>query len=90
MGIVRWSFALTIAVLLLPVVMPFIAGMIANILGCTLHEGGVTPCRVGPLDIGGLLYTLFVTGWHALVTLPAAAVVAVMWVIAETGVHLFG
>ena len=38
---------------------------VADAHGCQLHEGFVTPCLVAGMDVGALLYQLFVSGWLA-------------------------
>ena len=47
--------------------------VIANSFGCRVDEGSVHPCLIGGSDYGQLLYTLGVSGWLMLVTLPAGA-----------------
>ncbi|MBC9209690.1 hypothetical protein IBL26_22825 [Roseomonas aerophila] len=46
-----------------------LAGLIAELNGCGLHEGFAQPCIVAGVDIGGLLYTMAVMGWLMLVSL---------------------
>lgn len=90
MGTMRWFFALTIVVLLVPAMMPVIAGAMARLLGGALNEGGPPSRRVGSFDIGHALYRMYVAGWSALATVPAAAGVAVIWGVTEIGIVLFG
>jgi hypothetical protein len=56
-----------------PVLSVLLASLIANVLGCNLNEGNVHPCKCLGIDIGELLYSMFVMGWLALVTLPTGA-----------------
>ena len=56
-------------------------GLIANAHGCRVDEGSVHPCVINGKDYGQLLYTLGVLGWLMLVTLPAGALVFVLWLI---------
>lgn len=72
----RETFALALAALgigLLPVLSVTIAAIIADMAGCTLHEGNVNPCVIGGIDLGGILYTMGILGWLMLVSLPIAA-----------------
>lgn len=55
---------------LLPVAAVLLASLLATIAGCNVNEGGAEACSLLGLDIGGLLYMLFVSGWFALITLP--------------------
>ena len=67
-----------------PILSVLIASTIAFLNGCTLNEGASHPCTVLWTDIGELLYTLFVMGWFALITLPiggGVALVALIWLI---------
>lgn len=52
-----------------PLVSVVLAGLIADLNGCGLHEGFAQPCIVAGVDIGGLLYTMAVMGWLMLVSL---------------------
>ena len=81
----RWVVRLGLLLLLvglLPMISALGAGGVAAALGCTLHEGTANTCPVAGLDIGDTLYTMFVLGWLALVTLPVAAAGAVVLAIA--------
>jgi hypothetical protein len=64
---------LSIAVGIAPIISVAIAGTLAHMHGCTLHEGFVNPCVVMGADRGELLYTMGVAGWFALLTLPIGA-----------------
>lgn len=57
---------------LLPLLMALLAGAIANWAKCELSEASVGPCVIAGKDIGNLLYTMFVSGWFSLITLPSA------------------
>jgi len=59
---------------LAPAISVAIAGTIASMHGCELHEGFVNPCVVGGVDVGETLYAMGVMGWFALITLPLGAV----------------
>ena len=52
-----------------PLVSVFLAGTIADLNGCSLHEGFVQPCIVLGADIGGLLYNMIAIGWLMLISL---------------------
>lgn len=58
---------------------------IAERAGCELNEGGVSPCVVLGVDLGGTLYFFFVLTWLALVTLPtgllAGAAALIVWLV---------
>ncbi len=69
------------AVALAPVGSVVVAGVIASSHSCALDEGSVHPCLIGGHDYGELLYTLGVLGWLMLITLPAGAVAALLWVV---------
>lgn len=46
-----------------------IAGLIADLNGCALHEGFAQPCLVFGHDIGSQLYTMVSLGWLMLISL---------------------
>ncbi len=46
-----------------------IAGLIADLNGCGLHEGFVQPCVVFGVDLGGLLHNMVALGWLMLISL---------------------
>jgi hypothetical protein len=53
-----------------PILCAMLAGLIAKLCGSQLDEGGVHPCIVCGVDIGGLLYKMGVLGWLSLFTVP--------------------
>ncbi len=61
-----------------PVLAVFYSSTLAERHGCTLHEGFVNPCIIDGVDKGATLSALFVSGWLMLVTLPLAAVLAII------------
>ena len=63
---------------LLPVAGVLISTAIAELAGCRLDEAGSYPCLVLGHDLGGLLSTLFVSGWFALLTLPFAGLIVMV------------
>ncbi|MEH3065582.1 MAG: hypothetical protein PGN33_23570 [Methylobacterium radiotolerans] len=64
----------------LPVV-PFALGLaLTNLTGCTVNEAGTHPCPVAGHDIGGLLYTLTMTGWLLIPFLPFMALTLLLTV----------
>jgi hypothetical protein len=68
-----WIGAALVLIGVLPVALAFLAAGIASAAGCVLHEGFANACVIGGTDWGETLYTLFVMGWLALMTLPLAA-----------------
>lgn len=74
-----------IGLCLLPFLPVFFATSLAGLLGCELHEGGARACSILGLDIGGVLYPLFMSGWFALFTLPVLALMLLVWLLLEGG-----
>ena len=70
MRIARVILILVILVSLLPLGFALGAAWLAEAHGCDLHEGFVNPCVIAGADRGEALYTVFVSGWFALLTLP--------------------
>ena len=83
MRLFRWVMALAILACLLPAIGAFAAIGIANLNGCTLHEGFANPCVVLGRDIGKTLYTMGVLAWFMLATLPIAAALGAAWAVVE-------
>jgi hypothetical protein len=84
---VRWFLihALIIILILLfgasPIIVAITAGTIAEINGCTLHEGFVNPCVINGKDWGQDLYALGMLGFFAIGTIPIALVVAAVYLV---------
>lgn len=71
----RWAWVLAVvlmAVGLAPVGSMLLAKGIAAISGCAISEAFPQPCVIFGSDWGGVLNTLFTTGWLMFVTAPAA------------------
>lgn len=81
----RKVFWTLIGLCLLPFLPVLLATSAAGLFGCELHEGGARECTILGLDIGGVLYPLFMSGWFALLTLPLLALVLLLWVLLEGG-----
>jgi hypothetical protein len=62
-----------------PILSLAIAGTIAELNGCRLHEGFVNPCVVDGQDIGQTLYTMGVMGFMAIATIPIGIVLFLVW-----------
>jgi hypothetical protein len=81
-----WPLAICLILILLfaglPVICVVISMAVANVLGCTLNEGDVHPCPFLGVDVGGLLYDLFVSGWFGLLTIPAGVILLLVWLAA--------
>jgi hypothetical protein len=60
-------------VAVLPLLALMLSGVLAVITGCSINEGTVNTCQLGPVDIGSLLYTLFVSGWLIFISFPLGA-----------------
>jgi hypothetical protein len=84
------SFVLIVLVAGAPLISAFIAGGIANALGCTLNEGGVSPCPFMGTDIGETLVVMFVLGWLAFVTLPFGGMALAVWLVVACVVGFIG
>ncbi len=48
-------------------------------LGCPLNEAGAHACLLFGRDIGGALHMMFVSHWFAMMTIPVAVMVLVVW-----------
>ncbi|MFV0624512.1 hypothetical protein ACBY01_10940 [Sphingomonas sp. ac-8] len=64
-----------------PIASVAIAGLVADLNGCDLHEGYPQPCIVLGADIGALLYTMTVMGWLMLISLffLAGGLLGLVW-----------
>lgn len=83
MKIFRFVILLGILICLAPLISTAVAGWIASSHGCTLHEGFVNPCVINGTDYGQMLYQMGVMGWLMLATIPIAAGLIALWIIAE-------
>ena len=79
-----FGLALGLIVLLAaaPVISVFLAAGISDALGCTLNEGGSSPCSLMGIDLGNTLSAMFIFGWLAIDTLPLGAVAFLIWLVA--------
>jgi hypothetical protein len=66
----------------LPPIATLVSGVIADVLGCTVNEGGIYPCLWYGHDLGETLAVLFSLGWFAFATLPVAACGLAVWLAA--------
>ena len=64
-----------------PILSVLLTYKVADWLGCEVNEGNPRPCKCCGVDIGGLLYFGGVSGWFTFITVPAAAVLLVVWTI---------
>ena len=79
-----WLNAMFVVIVLFaaaPLLSAFLAGGIASALGCTLNEGGVSPCLFMGTDIGETLTVMFVLGWLAFETLPLGLFALAIWLV---------
>lgn len=83
MKMLRIAVAVALAACVAPMLSMLVAAAVAKHNGCTLHEGFANPCVVAGVDIGTLLYNMAVMGWLMLFTLPLAALVVLVWLVAE-------
>jgi len=64
-----------------PLVAALAAAVIAGVLGCPLNESGVHTCLLFGRDFGRVLHVMFTSHWFAMMTIPVAAMVLVVWAI---------
>jgi hypothetical protein len=64
-----------------PVIGAIVAGSIAEINGCTLHEGFVNPCVINGKDWGQDLYMFGTLSFLAIGTIPIALGVAAIYLL---------
>lgn len=81
-----WNAALWIALVVIvlfaagPLLSVIASSTIAELAGCTLHEGNRNPCLVLGMDLGGQLYRMFVAGWYSFITLPIGGLALLVWI----------
>jgi hypothetical protein len=64
-----------------PIGSVILCSVIANAYGCKVDEGSVHPCIINGQDYGHFLYSLGVSGWFMLFTLPAGLFAFVIWLV---------
>ena len=84
------SFILIVLFAAAPIISAFIAGGIADALGCTINEGGATQCLYHGNDIGQTLAGMLVLGWLSFVTFPIALVALAIWLVVACLVAFIG
>jgi len=65
---------LSIVIAVCPLLLVWSVDLIATLNGCTLNESGAQPCLIGGVDIGGFLYSIFMSGWYLFITFPVGAI----------------
>lgn len=76
-----WSLAGLLLFASAPLLGGFLASVIASAHDCRLNEATVHSCVVLGIDLGGMLYVLFVMTWFGLVTLPLGAMALTGWIV---------
>jgi len=84
------SFILIVLFAAAPLIPGFIAGGIADALGCTVNEGGATQCLYHGSDIGQTLAEMVVLGWLAFVTFPLGLAALAIWLVVACLVAFIG
>jgi hypothetical protein len=74
----------------LPVLSALSAFAIAGLLDCGLDEGSIHPCLFFGRDVGDMLYTMLVSGWFGMVTIPFAGVALAIWFVIALVLALVG
>lgn len=64
-----WLLILMVIIGIAPLASVFLAGLIADLNGCELHEGFAQTCVVLGADVGGVLYNMVALGWLMLISL---------------------
>ena len=83
-----WFSAVCVTILviaMLPMISVSLTYAIASALGCSVNEGGATPCPFMGVDLGETLVTMMVLGWLGLVTLPVGGAALAIWLAAWIG-----
>ena len=65
---------ISIVIAVCPLILVWSVDLIAELNGCSLNEGSIQPCIVAGMDIGGVLYSIFMSGWYLFITFPVGAV----------------
>jgi hypothetical protein len=81
------AFRIAMAIVIIVCVLPFASLMlslaVAKLGNCALDEGSVHPCVIAGVDLGPVLYDMFVLTWLGLLTLPLLAFSVLLWIIVE-------
>jgi len=84
-SIAPWIMLLALVLIILfgalPLVVALSSGVLADVLGCKITEGGAPPCIWNGHDIGETLVLLLNLGWISFLTIPIAMVASVIWAI---------
>ena len=64
-----------------PSLSSLLAQAIAGAAGCTIYMGGASPCPVGGIDWGQLLYLMDYRSWLILFTLPLGCIALAVWLV---------
>jgi hypothetical protein len=84
-SIALWIMLLALVLIILfgalPLVVALASGVMADVLGCKITEGGAPPCIWNGHDIGETLVLLLNLGWISFLTIPIALVALVIWAI---------
>lgn len=79
----RFVIGLALVGCLAPLASTALAGAIAEVHGCRLHEGFANTCMIGGADWGQTLYTMGMMGWFMIATLPIGATLVALWIAVE-------
>lgn len=75
-----WQLLAVIAVFALwPLPIVYLASAIADFNHCTIVETGATPCLIGGVDRGGLLYDMASLVQASFITLPIGVAMGFVW-----------
>jgi len=65
----------------LPLLSTLLAVLFALAFGCSVNEGVVEPCVVLGYDFGGLLFSMGLTFWFVMFTVPLAGLALLVWLV---------
>ncbi len=73
----RMRLSLTVFVIsILPFICVLLSDIISSSIGCSVNEASAENCYLWGMDISDVLYSLFVSGWLGLITIPLGCMVA--------------
>ena len=79
-SLAMWSILIGVS----PLLVALLASMIANMLGCELNEANAPKCMFLGINIGDILYGMFVFAWLGMLTIGLAfigVIVSIFWAI---------